>query len=122
MPDAYAAGPGGQSVAAAAEWIEMLLTGRLATVIAVLAVAFLGYGMLYGRVSQRRALQVVLGCFVLFGSSAIAHSLIEATSEPVSSSVPATEYVLPPPLPPPADRAPANGNPFDPYSGTKSPR
>lgn len=60
---------------AAAEWVEALLLGTLATVIAVIAIAAVGYLMIMGRVKIRRGLTVVLGCFILFGAPFIARGL-----------------------------------------------
>ena len=52
---------------AAATWIAALLTGSLATSVAVLAIGATGLAMLSGRVSLRDGARVVIGCFVLFG-------------------------------------------------------
>jgi type IV secretory pathway VirB2 component (pilin) len=123
MPDAYVTGPGGASVAAAAMWLEMLLTGRLATIVAVIAVGFLGYGMMAGRLSARRAAEVVLGCFIVFGAPVIAHGLLAAVEAPLAGPAPLPAPMPAPAMPSPAGGGPTNVNPFDPYSsGRPSPQ
>jgi type IV secretory pathway VirB2 component (pilin) len=62
-------------IVAATQWIEVTLLGSVATGVAVIAVAFVGFGMLTGRVGWRRGLQVVLGVFILFGAPMIARQL-----------------------------------------------
>ena len=103
------------SFAAATRWVEELLRGQLVTTIAILAVVLLGYQMMSGRLSLRAAMRVTLGCFVLFGSSAIAQGLIGISRDggaarPTMRSDPA------PPLPLPRVSPETNANPFDPYS------
>lgn len=66
---------GRDAVAEAALWVQQLLLGPLATSIAVIAVAWLGFMMLQGSVSIRRGGQLIAGCFILFGSAAIAQGL-----------------------------------------------
>jgi hypothetical protein len=57
-------------------WLAALLTGRLATIIATLAVAALGIALLRGVVPGRRALSVVLGCAIVTSAPAIAAALV----------------------------------------------
>ncbi|WP_420606751.1 TrbC/VirB2 family protein [Novosphingopyxis sp.] len=105
------------AIVEAALWVQRLLLGSLATSIAVIAVAWLGFMMLQGSVSIRRGAQLIAGCFILFGSAAIAQGLsglagregaafeqlapISATSVPSS---PTTELA-----------------PYDPYAGASVP-
>lgn len=64
--------PAGSSpLIAALEWIQGTLLGNLATTAAVIAVAIVGFLMLTGRVEWRRGLTVVVGCFIIFGATAI---------------------------------------------------
>jgi len=56
-------------------WIEHALLGTAATSIAVICVAGVGYQFLTGRVPARRAITVILGCFILFGAPGIAAAL-----------------------------------------------
>jgi type IV secretory pathway VirB2 component (pilin) len=114
----------GSSLAAASIWIAELLQGRLATTIAVLAVAILGYQMITGRVSARSALQVMLGGFILFGSSAIARGLIYGaggrgpTLNSIEFNQPTTVTAAKPVVIPPPAPQKLGADPFDPYAGS----
>ncbi|MEO9131171.1 MAG: TrbC/VirB2 family protein [Sphingomonas sp.] len=63
------------SVVAAVTWVEHALLGTAATVTAVICVAGLGYAFLAGRVPARRAITVLIGCFILFGAPTIVAGL-----------------------------------------------
>ena len=64
--------PAGSSpINAALEWVQGTLLGNLATTAAVIAVAVVGFLMLTGRIEWRRGLVVVIGCFIIFGATAI---------------------------------------------------
>ena len=64
--------PAGSSpLLAALQWIQGTLLGNLATTAAVIAVAIVGFMMLTGRIEWRRGLTVVIGCFIIFGATAI---------------------------------------------------
>jgi len=106
----------GNAVAGAMDWIEGMLSGSVATAIAVIAVASLGLLMLSGRIEVRRAGQVVLGCFILFGASSIAAGIISSL-EGVSRPAAAADPDPPPPYPIPAATRPAT----DPYAGAAVP-
>lgn len=108
--------PGHNSIAAAVGWIDGLVRGELATIIAVIAVAFIGFSMMSGRISARKAGTTVLGCFILFGAPLIARGLMAAAlwGESPPPSVP--DGFPPLVVPPPQGRA--DVNPFDPYSST----
>jgi len=54
--------------------------GNVATAIAVMAVAAVGFMMLTGRVNWRFAATVIIGCFVLFGAGAIVAGIQAATA------------------------------------------
>ena len=62
---------GSSPLIAALQWIEGTLLGNLATTAAVIAVAMVGFLMLTGRIEWRRGLTVVIGCFIIFGATAI---------------------------------------------------
>jgi type IV secretion system protein VirB2 len=47
------------------------LLGTVATTVAVIAVAAVGFMMLTGRINWRYGAVVILGCFVLFGATSI---------------------------------------------------
>lgn len=64
--------PQGSSVIInAANWLQGTLLGTFATVVAVIAVASVGFMMLTGRINWRHGAIVILGCFVLFGAASI---------------------------------------------------
>jgi type IV secretion system protein VirB2 len=66
------ADPAGSGViVAAVRWLEGTLLGTIATVVAVIAVASVGFLMLTGRINWRYGATVILGCFILFGAASI---------------------------------------------------
>lgn len=56
---------------AAVRWLEGTLLGTIATVVAVIAIASVGFLMLTGRINWRYGATVILGCFILFGAASI---------------------------------------------------
>jgi type IV secretory pathway VirB2 component (pilin) len=107
---------------AAVNWIRGSLTGSLASTIAVIAVSSVGLLLLSGRLEMRRAVQVIFGCFILFGASSIASGLMGVMSGQVAIAEP--PVAPPPPMlvprsPPPTAQAPAN---YGPYAGAAVPR
>jgi type IV secretory pathway VirB2 component (pilin) len=108
--------PASSVVLAATDWVQGTLLGTLATIIAVVAVAAIGFLMLLGRVDLRRGATVLFGCFVLFGAPMIAKGLrgIIGGSETVYATSEARmmkPLVIPPPPPQPKPNA------VDPYAG-----
>jgi type IV secretion system protein VirB2 len=68
----YAADPGGSGpIVGAVRWLQNTLLGTVATVVAVIAVASVGFLMLTGRINWRHGATVILGCFILFGAASI---------------------------------------------------
>lgn len=64
--------PAGSGVlVAAVNWLQGTLLGTVATVVAVIAVASVGFLMLTGRINWRYGATVILGCFILFGAASI---------------------------------------------------
>ncbi len=63
----------------AARWVQGTLLGTVATVVAIVAVAVVGFLMLTGRMNWRYGAVVILGCFVLFGAASIVAG-IQATA------------------------------------------
>ena len=55
----------------AVTWLQGTLLGTFATVIAVIAVAAVGFMMLTGRINWRHGAVVIFGCFILFGAASI---------------------------------------------------
>jgi type IV secretory pathway VirB2 component (pilin) len=69
---AQAANPQGSGpIVAALGWLQGTLLGNVATAVAVIAVAMVGFMMLTGRMNWRFGATVIIGCFILFGASAI---------------------------------------------------
>jgi type IV secretion system protein VirB2 len=64
--------PAGSSpILAALGWVQGTLLGHVATMVAVIAVAMVGFMMLTGRINWRLGATVVMGCFILFGATTI---------------------------------------------------
>jgi type IV secretory pathway VirB2 component (pilin) len=70
---AYRAGDpqGSGPIVAALSWLQGTLLGNVATAVAVMAVAAVGFMMLTGRLNWRFGATVIIGCFILFGAGAI---------------------------------------------------
>ena len=81
----------------------------------MLAVAGLGYSLLTGKIDLRRAGQVVLGIFILFGAPVIVGELMAGLRGDVRAMPDAASSVAEPPpaLKPPSRR--------DPYAGASLP-
>ncbi|MBL8549033.1 MAG: TrbC/VirB2 family protein [Hyphomonadaceae bacterium] len=68
----YGTDPRGSGpILAAVNWVQGTLLGNVATAVAVIAVAIVGFMMLSGRMNWRHGITVILGCFILFGAAAI---------------------------------------------------
>ena len=52
-------------------WMQGTLLGNVATAVAVMAVAAVGFMMLTGRMNWRFGATVIIGCFILFGAATI---------------------------------------------------
>lgn len=111
----------GSSLVLAARWIESVLLGTTATLVAIITVAGLGFLLLTGRIDLRRGATVVLGCFILFGAPVIADALYQLTGlgGQVASYIPPIVQA-PPPAPLPTRPTPPV-NVFDPYAGASVP-
>jgi type IV secretion system protein VirB2 len=67
-----AADPRGSGpILAALNWVQGTLLGSVATTVAVIAIAGVGFLMLSGRINWRLGATVILGAFVIFGAAAI---------------------------------------------------
>jgi len=62
---------GSGPIVSALAWLQGTLLGNVATAVAVIAVAMVGFMMLTGRMNWRFGATVIVGCFILFGASAI---------------------------------------------------
>lgn len=68
----YPADPEGSGVlVGAVNWLQGTLLGTVATTVAVIAIAAVGFMMLTGRMNWRHGAVVVIGCFILFGAASI---------------------------------------------------
>ena len=69
---AQTANPQGSGpIVAALGWLQGTLLGNVATAVAVMAVAAVGFMMLTGRMNWRFGATVIIGTFILFGAGAI---------------------------------------------------
>jgi type IV secretion system protein VirB2 len=69
---------GSGPILAAVEWLQGTLLGNVATAVAVIAVAFVGFMMLTGRMNWRYGITVIVGCFILFGAASIVSGIQSA--------------------------------------------
>jgi type IV secretory pathway VirB2 component (pilin) len=80
-PAAAAADPQGSGpIVAALMWLQGTLLGNVATAVAVIAVAMVGFMMLTGRMNWRFGATVIIGCFILFGAGAIVSGIQSAAA------------------------------------------
>ena len=111
MPDSSSS-----AIATAAGWAAQLLSGSLATILALVAIALVGFALLQGEIPLRRGTQVVLGCFVVFGAPLTATELLQLAQGWEYSRPSANEdqgpVLLNPVMPSPAD----------PYAGAAVPQ
>ena len=70
-PSGYSDPAGSSVIVGAVSWLQGTLLGTAATVVAVMAVASIGFMMLTGRMNWRYGAIVILGCFILFGAASI---------------------------------------------------
>ena len=106
------------AVPTAVQWLAGTLLGSVATGIAVLAVAFVGFGLLGGRLNWRTGARVVMGVFIPFGAPMIARELMSLARDGEAS---ASEQVAATPIPP-SPQVPAKALVYDPYAGAAVPR
>lgn len=62
---------GSQPINNAFGWMRDTLLGTVATTVAVMAVAAVGFMMLTGRVNWRFGATVIIGVFIIFGAASI---------------------------------------------------
>ncbi|WBY08172.1 TrbC/VirB2 family protein [Sphingomonas sp. 7/4-4] len=90
--------PTGSSVLVASiHWLEGTLLGTIATTVAVISVAGIGFMALTGRVDLRRAATVILGCFILFGAERVSRSTpstAKDSSTGVRTGLPGIDFFL----------------------------
>lgn len=71
---------GSGPIVAALSWLQGTLLGNVATAVAVMAVAAVGFLMLTGRMNWRFGATVIIGCFILFGAGAIVSGIQSAAA------------------------------------------
>lgn len=59
---------GGDPITSALLWMQGILLGPIATALAVMAVAGVGFMMLTGRMNWRYGMTVIIGVFIIFGA------------------------------------------------------
>lgn len=81
LAQAVAANPQGSGpIVAALAWLQGTLLGNVATAVAVMAVAAVGFMMLTGRMNWRFGATVIIGTFILFGAGAIVSGIQSAAA------------------------------------------
>lgn len=111
----------GSAISSASEWIVSLTSGSLAVSLAVLAIAGIGFGMLAGYIDFRRAGRAALGCFLVFGASAIATHLLDIGKNRAGRANVGADIFRPsiPPLTKTGNSDPSTN--YDPYAGAALP-
>lgn len=71
---------GSGPIVSALLWMQGTLLGNVATAVAVMAVAAVGFMMLTGRLNWRFGATVIIGCFILFGAASIVAGIQSAAS------------------------------------------
>jgi type IV secretory pathway VirB2 component (pilin) len=71
---------GSGPIVAALGWLQGTLLGNVATAVAVMAVAAVGFMMLTGRMNWRFGASVIIGVFILFGAGAIVTGIQSAAA------------------------------------------
>lgn len=78
--DSYSDPAGSGVLVSAVNWLQGTLLGTISTIVAVIAVAAVGFMMLTGRINWRYGVTVVLGCFILFGAASIVAGIHSAAT------------------------------------------
>lgn len=77
--DSFADPAGSGPLVNAVNWLQGTFLGTVATVVAIIAVASVGFLMLTGRMNWRYGATVILGCFILFGAASIVGGIQAST-------------------------------------------
>jgi type IV secretory pathway VirB2 component (pilin) len=107
---------------ATVQWLDGTILGSVAMAVGIIAVASIGLLLLSGRVDVRRAVQVILGCFILFGAPTIAAGILSAVNvgdARTTSQSAAEPQIVAYPLVPSAQRQAPTA--YDPYAGAAVP-
>lgn len=100
--------------ASAVGWFMSALAGTVASLLAVIAVAALGFAMLSGRIDTGRAGRLLLGCALVFGAPVIGGALVRISS---AQPTPPAQAVAPAPI-----KLPDRSSGYDPYAGASVPQ
>ncbi len=71
---------GSGPIVGALSWMQGTMMGNVATAVAVMAVAAVGFGMLTGRMNWRFGATVIIGLFILFGAGTIVAGIQSAAA------------------------------------------
>jgi type IV secretion system protein VirB2 len=71
---------GSGPIVSALSWMQGTLLGNVATAVAVMAVAAVGFGMLTGRMNWRFGATVIIGVFIVFGAASIVSGIQSAAA------------------------------------------
>ena len=71
---------GSGPIVAALSWLQGTLLGNVATAVAVMAVAAVGFLMLTGRMNWRFGASVIIGIFIIFGAASIVAGIQSAAA------------------------------------------
>lgn len=77
---AYGDPQGSGVLVGAVNWLQGTLLGTVATTVAVIAIAAVGFMMLTGRINWRHGAVVIFGCFILFGAASIVAGIRSAAT------------------------------------------
>ena len=104
--------PSSSVIASSISWLQGTLLGTIAIVVAIIAVSWIGFMMLAGRVNVRYGLTVTAGCFVLFGASTIVAGIQASLAGGDGDALSYARESAPPMVAaPPAPPAPAANSP-----------
>lgn len=107
---------GSNAFVTAVHWLDGLLLGSLASLIAVIAIASVGLLLLSGRIDVRRGVQVIFGCFIIFGASPIAGGIVGVLGRGGGSPYSQASALPPPAYPSAPSQSPRASSPYDPYA------
>ena len=109
------------AIAAALDWIRVTLTGSLATGFAIIAVAWFGLMLVSGRLPRRRGIELILGCFIIFGASSIATGMSQELNTSTTGGPEAASVVPPVRIGPMVPQRTVASAPYDAYAGAALP-
>lgn len=110
--------PPDTAIPAAVDWAVGTLLGSVTTGVAVIAVAFLDFGLMFGHLDWRTGVRVVLGMFIVFGAPMIAAELAGLGRGFVTAQSDTSTAQMLPSQP----AIPKNAPVADPYAGAGMPQ